>query len=72
MTLPGKTQPKSENNYIPLPDQTQQKSNNPPLPNKKTNVEGEGSTSAHKMYTTFLYKIFYYYMIPPFKHGYNL
>ena len=29
--LPGKTQPKSENNFLPLPDQTQQKSEDPPL-----------------------------------------
>ena len=35
--LPGKTQPKSENKSMPLPDQTQQNSEDPPLSDNTKN-----------------------------------
>ena len=38
-SLPGKTQPKSENKSMPLPDQTQQNYGDPPLPTKKKTGE---------------------------------
>ena len=46
--ISGKTQPNPENKSIPLPDQTQQKSEDPPLPNKKL----ESRLSEKHRYTT--------------------
>ena len=41
-TIPGKTQPKSENKSMPLPDQTKKKTENTPLKNwrgsRQTNI----------------------------------
>ena len=50
---------------MPLPAHTQQKSDNPPLPVKTKNREGEGRTAACKTYTTFIQKMFDYSLIPP-------
>ena len=70
--LTGKTQPKSENNYMTLPDQTQQKYDNPPPPAKAKTCEGEGRMTARKMYTTFIHKLYDYSLITPFNYGYNI
>ena len=39
--MPGKTQPKSENKYMPLPAQNQQKYENTSLPAKLKSIEEE-------------------------------
>ena len=52
--------------------QTQKNYDNSHLPSKTKKIQGEVRTTAFKIYTTFIHKIFDYSLILPFKYSKNI